>query len=158
MALSQLSEKSIKNQVRQKSKGCENCYALRMANRFKGSEKFHGLVKNGAWTGRVNWWPADLEKPLRWKKPRRIFLNSMGDQFHRSVDVDGPVYDAIIRMVRRCPQHTFLFLTKRPGKMRWVCERIWQNDLPKNAWFGVTTENQQRADERIQKRLTPYWL
>jgi len=131
------------------SEGCQNCYAVRMANRFKGTKKFHGLVENGEWTGRVNWWPSDLEKPIRWKNPRRIFVNSMGDLFHQSVDIDGPVYNSIMRMVRKCPQHKFLFLTKRPGKMQWVCERIWQNDLPRNAWLGVTAENQQRAYERV---------
>jgi protein gp37 len=91
----------------------------------------------------------DLEKPIRWKKPRRIFVNSMGDLFHQSIDIDGPVYNSIMRMVRKCPQHKFLFLTKRPGKMQWVCERIWQNDLPRNTWLGVTAENQKRADERV---------
>ncbi len=131
------------------SEGCKNCYALRMANRFKGTEKYHGLVENNEWTGRLNYWPADLEKPYHWKKPRRIFINSMGDLFHQWVDVDGQIYDAIMHMVRRCQQHTFLFLTKRPDKMRWVCERLWKNDLPQNAWFGVTAENQKRADERI---------
>ena len=120
-----------------------------MANRFKGTEKYKGLVKNGEWTGRVNYWPADLEKPLRWKKPRRIFVNSMGDLFHPSVEIDGPIYDEVMRMVRRCPQHAFLFLTKRPEKMLLVCNRIWKNDFPRNAWFGVTAENQKRADERI---------
>ena len=131
------------------SEGCQNCYAIRMANRFRGTPKYHGLVEHGNWTGRLNYWAADLEKPLRWKKPRRIFVNSMGDLFHPAIDVDGQAYDAIMHMVRRCSRHTFLFLTKRPGKMRWVCERIWGNDLPKNAWFGVTAENQRRADERI---------
>ena len=130
------------------SEGCKNCYALRMANRFKRTEKYHGLVKNGEWTGRVNYWASDLEKPLRWKKPRRIFVNSMGDLFHQSIDVGGLGYDAVMQMVRRCPQHTFLFLTKRSGKMEWVCRRLWKNDLPKNVWFGITAENQRRLDER----------
>lgn len=127
------------------SEGCQNCYAKRMANRLAGR---YGYPKDDPFKVTSHNGHVYL-KPTKWKKPRRIFVCSMGDLFHRDVDVDSQIYPSIIHMVRRTPQHTYLFLTKRPEKMKWVCERIWGNDLPKNAWFGVTAENQQRADERI---------
>lgn len=131
------------------SEGCQNCYAVRQANRFKGTEKYHGLVEHGNWTGQVNWWPDDLEKLVNWKKPRMVFINSMGDLFHPSVKDEW--IDAVFRIMTHpmsgANHHIYLLLTKRP-------ERILSGHINRfrnwpNVWLGVTAENQKRADERI---------
>lgn len=141
------------------SEGCKNCWALRMANRFKGTEKYHGLVENGEWTGRLNWWLADLEKPLRWKKPRRIFVNSMGDLFHHYLfhgDIPGDQYlNDLFHTMDIARHHQYLLLTKRPDNMKRFLENSRINiagDYP-HVWIGVTAENQKRADERIPALL-----
>jgi len=126
------------------SEGCEHCYARRMAQRLKGR---FGYPKDDPF--KVTYHKDRMGKPGGWRKPRMIFVCSMGDLFHRDVDVDSMVYPWIMRMVHNTPWHTYLFLTKRPQKMKWVCEKIWNNELPHNAWLGVTAENQPRADERI---------
>lgn len=128
------------------SQGCQNCYAKRMANRLRGR---YGYPKDDPF--RVTGHPAKLNDPFKWKKPRMIFVCSMGDLFHENVDwwyQQNVMYACIEN-----PQHTFLFLTKRPERMKnflaSFCnvERI--NQPIKNLWLGVTAENQKRADERI---------
>lgn len=124
------------------SEGCQNCYAKRMANRLKGR---YGYPVDDPF--RVTFHPERLDQPLKWKKPRRIFVGSMGDLFHQKIDVDSSIYSSIFQIIRKCPQHTFMILTKRPGKMKWVFKHSF-TELP-NLWLGVTAENQEQADERI---------
>lgn len=110
------------------SEGCRNCYAMRMAHRSNRSGgAYEGLTRIGAhgptWTGDVRFVPELLEYPLRLRKPHRIFVNSMSDLFHESLS-DGVIL-SIFDVMRRCPQHTFQILTKRPGRMldwfrRWA--------------------------------------
>jgi len=83
-----------------------------------------------------------LEKPLRWRKARRVFVCSMGDLWHP--DVKHEWRRAIFRVCRQCQRHTFLFLTKRPGAVSRFAHLG-------NTWLGVTAENQQRAEERVPK-------
>ena len=124
------------------SEGCENCYARRMASRLRGR---FGYPEDDPF--KVTFHPDKIEQPLHWKKPRMIFVCSMGDLFHK--DVLGPTIHQLIKLMKwDYKRHTFLILTKRPERMR----RIWMNidgTLPENIWLGVTVENQQRADERI---------
>lgn len=160
------------------SSGCRECYARRMAARFSdgpanGKRALWGHTfatrtkdNRGKWTGKVALIPEKLELPLRWKKPRRIFVNSTSDTFHPLVS-----FDDITRgfsVMAQCSQHAFLALTKRAGRMRewfeWM--RKMNNEgqyvgaglvgaewpLP-NVWLGVTTENQNRADERVPELL-----
>jgi protein gp37 len=95
--------------------------------------------------------PDRLVQPLTWKKPRRIFVNSLSDLFHENVpfdfvcDVFGVMLDA--------EQHTFQVLTKRPARMlnfvKGICKQGEIERLPPNIWLGVSVENQETADERI---------
>ncbi len=97
-----------------------------------------------------------LDQPLRWRNPRLIFCGSMGDLFHK--DVPYEFFAQIMEIVVRRPDHTFLFLTKRVKRMCQYIE-FGKNEKfpeawpPKNAWFGITVEDQTAADERI-----PYFL
>ncbi len=110
------------------SAGCDNCYAMRLAhNMDRESNKrsrfvvpqYAGTTKlsNGKpnWTGLVNLAEHKLTEPLGWRKPRRIFVNSMSDLFHESVHDDW--IDKIFAVMALCPQHTFQILTKRPERM-----------------------------------------
>ena len=89
------------------SAGCKNCYAERITERF-GRQKFTDVVLH----------PDRLDAPLRWRKPRRVFVNSMSDLFHEALDFD--FIAAVFGVMARASTHTFQVLTKRPANMsRW---------------------------------------
>jgi len=128
------------------SEGCAHCYARAMIRRFAG-RKGWPETPNG-----VTLFPERLEQPLRWRKPRHVFVCSMSDLFHQNVPFD--FIDRVWRVMDNCPQHTFMVLTKRPARMLDYWNR--RADIARsmgvafsNVWLGVTAENQQRADERI---------
>lgn len=133
------------------SPGCANCYAARMAKRqiAMGNKNYAGTVdKHGRWTGKINLIPDALEKPFHWRKPRRVFVNSMSDLFHESVP-DQFIYDVLL-VIRRCPQHTFLILTKRPQqRMRNILLLVTESRFLPNLHLGVSVEDQATANERI---------
>jgi len=90
----------------------------------------------------------ELTAPLRLRKPARIGVQFMGDLFLEGVGIhwQGMVWD----VMERCPQHTFVVLTKRPRLMLEALDRLVESHgVLNNVWLGVTVENQQRADERI---------
>lgn len=120
------------------SAGCANCYAERMAPRFNG-------VIHPAPFSTVVLHPDRLEQPLHWRKPRRVFVCSMGDLFHP--DIDGNFRSSVWHIMGRCPQHTFMVLTKRADRL-WVIREPYYGTLP-NVWLGVSVEDQAAADERI---------
>lgn len=131
------------------SAGCEHCYAMKQAHRFSGKcQPYAGLTELGPqgprWTGTIRLVPEVLDAPLRWTKPRRIFVNSMSDLFHQ--DVQDEFIDRIWNVMALRPQHTFQVLTKRPQRMLAYVRDAQR--LP-NVWLGVSMENQQTADERI---------
>jgi protein gp37 len=96
------------------SEGCKNCYARRMSKRLAGR---FGYPKDEPF--RVTTHPDKLEKPFHWKKPRRIFVVSMGDLFHGAVSFE--YIAAVFGVMAANPQHMFLVLTKRPHLMlRWL--------------------------------------
>lgn len=151
------------------SPGCTNCYAMAMAARIEWmgtAPHYAGLTrqtKAGAvWTGKVAVAPdATLTAPLKWRKPKRIFVNSMSDLFHEAVP--DAVIDQIFRTMSTASHHTFLVLTKRAdrmraylsdatlhGRIRFEARPPWP--LP-NVWLGVSVEDQARADERIPHLL-----
>ena len=120
------------------------------------------------WTGEVRFNHQWLDQPLRWRKPRRIFVCAHGDLFHESVPDEW--IDRVFAVMALCPRHTFQVLTKRPGRMRDYLShggtrirvtvrhaaarhfKIDPGPLPKalpNVWLGVSVEDQDRADERI---------
>jgi protein gp37 len=103
------------------SKGCTNCYAMKQAHRFSGPGcAYEGLTKltrgGPVWTGKVALVPEGLDQPLRWRKPRRIFVNSMSDLFHEGVPFD--FIAAVFGVMAATPRHTYQVLTKRPERMR----------------------------------------
>lgn len=124
--------------------GCTNCYAMRMAARLEamGVEKYQGLTRKSGdryiWTGKVKVDDASLEAPLAWRKPRKIFVNSMSDLFHEDVPEEFIV--RVWDVMRRTPQHTYQILTKRPERMRDVVSRIAESILP-NVWLGTSVED-----------------
>ena len=138
------------------SEGCHNCYAARMAaTRLKHHPRYEGLatIENGRakWTGEVRLNPDVLEQPLHWRKPRMVFVASMGDWLHPSVP-DLVTY-RVLDTTQEAPQHTYQFLTKRADRLpivtkRWLLGR-GLHEPPSNVWQGVSVENQAAADERI---------
>lgn len=141
------------------SEGCRNCYAERMSKRLAGRCGYPEYFP--FW---VTLHPDKLEQPLRWKKPRMIFVCSMGDLFHE--DVPEIEIMRVFAVMADAQQHTYLVLTKRPERMKEVltspsiANDVWlmtntgiSEDKPiwplPNVWLGVTAENQARADERI---------
>ncbi|NCC51355.1 MAG: phage Gp37/Gp68 family protein, partial [Spartobacteria bacterium] len=117
----------------------------------------------GGFDGTTRLVPSSLGKPLRWKKPRAIFVNSMGDLFHENTPDEWIAQ--VWGTMALCPQHLFLVLSKRAERMeRWFLdenERCMANlgdgcgglrTLP-NVWIGVTAENQRQADARIPHLL-----
>ena len=121
------------------SPGCAHCYAETFAERFRG---VHGHPYEQGFDLKL--WPERLDLPLRWRRPRRIFVNSMSDLFHEGVP-DGFVADVFAAM-ERASWHTFQILTKRPERLVALASGLpW----PPNVWMGVSIENRRfihRAD------------
>ncbi|MGY1548318.1 DUF5131 family protein [Streptomyces sp. MN6] len=170
------------------SPGCDNCYAISTARIRSGnpnpktSEAYAGttrrpFVGDGIdWSGKLNLLDDRLDKPYRWKKPRRVFVNSTSDLFHDQVP--DLYLTRIFEVMEANPQHTFMILTKRHARMRSFLKRRHQQRLdyaakwnnhpdegkrncpaardararavpPANIWVGVSVENQEWANTRI---------
>lgn len=107
------------------SEGCRNCYAESVARRFDGPGlPYEGLIANGGqWNGQIKLVPEKLDEPIRWQRPRRIFVNSMSDLFHPNVPDE--FIDRVFGVMWAClwgrdenPGHVFQILTKRADRMR----------------------------------------
>lgn len=158
------------------SAGCENCWAERMAVRFsKPGEAFEHLTIDGQWAGRSKLYKKDLYKPIHWRRPRRIAVCFMGDLFYE--DVSFKSIAKVFAVMAYAKQHTFMVLTKRPGRMleflEWAGSRVCpvlslydyieddvdietENVTPwpiPNVWLGVSVENQLEAKYRIPALL-----
>jgi len=140
------------------SVGCTNCYAHVLAKRFPQLHGFRGGVQPCGDETEVEPMPFStpqfhrdrLDAVRRWRKPRRVFVCSMGDLFHKDVTHDQWI--EIMSAMRDAPQHTYMFLTKRPyGMLEFAetCVGRFAESMPSNWWFGVTAENQETANERI---------
>ncbi len=136
------------------SPGCEHCYAERMACRLTpamtGNDNYQRIITGRKWNGSTVFVESALEKPLHWKKPRMIFVCSMGDLFHESVPFSW--IEKVMSVIEECPQHTFQVLTKRPHIMAEYFNglgKVFELFCLQNLWLGVTAENQEMADERI---------
>ncbi len=123
------------------SPGCTNCYAMRMAARLQamGMDKYAGLTRKSGrrhvWTGKIKLDYDALKVPGSWRKPRRIFVNSMSDLFHEEVP---PKFIAKVwQTMKVTPQHTYQILTKRPDRMVAVTASL--PTLP-NVWLGTSVE------------------
>jgi protein gp37 len=113
------------------SPGCKFCYAERMARRLQamGQPRYRNAFG-------LTLQPDALETPLRWRKPRVIFVNSMSDLFHKDVPLE--YIQRCFDIIRRAAQHTFQILTKRPERVAEVARELpW----PKNIWMGTSVEN-----------------
>lgn len=108
------------------SPGCDHCYALTMAGRLKamGSARYQndGDPRTSGPGFGITCHPDALGAPLRWRKPRRVFVNSMSDLFHE--DVPDDFIAAVVQVMTVAKQHTFQVLTKRPQRMRKLLARI----------------------------------
>ncbi|MDH5279572.1 MAG: phage Gp37/Gp68 family protein [Thermoleophilia bacterium] len=169
------------------SEGCRNCYAAREAIRLAGNPspavgelyagtsdlRGAGSARHAVFTGIVRTAPDRLEAPLRWGRPRRVFVDSMSDLFHE--DVPDEYLDRVFAVMALSPRHTFQVLTKRPERMADYMDRLggrldalndhaatfmhW-DDMPTatfplaNVWLGTSVENQAAADERIPHLLS----
>jgi protein gp37 len=113
------------------SPGCKHCYAERFAERFRGVP---GHPFEQGFDLRLI--PEALELPLKWKRPRMIFVNSMSDLFHDEVPDD--YIGQVLNVIRKASQHQFQILTKRAERLAAV---LHNEQLPRNAWVGVSVEN-----------------
>lgn len=137
------------------SPGCDHCYAERMAARQVaiGTRGYAEVVENGRWNGRTALVKSELEKPLRWRNPHRVFVCSMSDLFHESVRFEW--IERVIEVARQTPKHTYLLLTKRAMRLKIVLDPHLRSDTFKhwplpNVHVGVTIENQKQADARLR--------
>ncbi|MBW4554113.1 MAG: phage Gp37/Gp68 family protein [Aphanocapsa sp. GSE-SYN-MK-11-07L] len=169
------------------SDGCRNCYAIKQAYRNSviaqtmsrpgRMQYYKGLTQTKDdrvdWTGEVRFVPEALEIPLKWKKARRIFVNSMSDLFHESIPIEQ--IDQVFAVMALTLQHTYQVLTKRPERMLAYLQnaknrvRIAAVDLgratktehtdiescqwdwpPPNVWIGATVENQKALENRAR--------
>ena len=126
------------------SPGCAHCYAERIIGRFGHHPNDAHLDKDFSHVVKHH---DRLDIPLHWRKPRRIFVCSMGDLFHEAVSSLFRL--KVCDVMQDTPWHTYLLLTKRAEEMRAACLKLWGNAPLPNVWLGVSVEDQQRADERI---------
>jgi protein gp37 len=130
------------------SEGCEHCYAERMVKRFPK------IYSNGF---KPTFHEKRLSDPLRWRKPRRVFVCSMGDLFHEDVPIEW-VY-RVFNVMKWCPQHTFLLLTKRPERAKALTEAMMhfyysEEEDPlttyfSHVWLGVTIESSEHTHRAV---------
>lgn len=175
------------------SAGCQHCYAENMARRLAamGLEQYQSVVdirhclstgsQRGVWNGHTAFVPSELDKPYKWKKPRTIFVSSMGDLFHDSVPFEW--VDQVLHTAKYNPAHTFIFLTKRPNRMLEyftgmsqpgagtpTARRLLSHPNYSSTWhglhmiylkggalpnliLGVSAEDQETTDERVRVLL-----
>lgn len=164
------------------SDGCTNCYALTLAKRLKGMGSAKYQTDGNPGTSGPGFGLAmhddALTIPLRWRKPRRIFVNSMSDLFHEKVSDE--FIALVFAIMAMTPWHTYQVLTKRHGRLKSLLNKptfpqLVENRVRKrnvyakgpawplpNVWLGVSVENQQWADIRVPALLdTPaavHWI
>ncbi len=123
------------------SPGCKNCYAETITKRFKGN------FPNGF---SFTLHPARLNEPLKWKKPSRVFVNSMSDLFHEQMPISFLM--EVFNIMERAPQHVFQILTKRQERLVELAPLLpW----PDNVWIGVSVENQKYVHRADYLRQVP---
>ena len=138
------------------SEGCRFCYAERVADRFSGEgQPYEGLTTRGKdgqprWNNEIMLVPHMLKKPLSWKQPRRIFVNSMSDLFHEKVPFD--YIQQVFDVMRQASWHEFQILTKRAERLADLSPKI---DWPQNVWMGVSIEDSRVIDRADALRTVP---
>lgn len=117
------------------SAGCDRCYAERIAERFRGVVG-HPFENGFDLTLR----PERVGQPLRWRRPRMIFVNSMSDLFHKGVPRE--FVDDVFEVMEHAHWHVFQVLTKRSSRMRdYVSARYLNTKAPAHIWMGVSVED-----------------
>ena len=129
------------------STGCDNCYAETFAERFRGVPD-HPYEQGFD----LRLWPSRLDQPVKWRRPRMIFVNSMSDLFHENVPVE--FIGAVLDVVEATQHHTYQVLTKRPGRMASILKRIRPTPLP-NLWLGTSIETDKYTWRAGKLRETP---
>ena len=126
------------------SAGCAHCYAKRMSKRLAGRFGYPAAPHNFDVTIHRD----KMDLPYSWRKPRRIFVCSMGDLFHETVP--GRWIEAVFDVIRHTPRHTYQILTKRPERAKKL-SFLWCDDGKpiSNVHLGVTPEDQKQVDIRI---------
>lgn len=141
---------------RRVSPGCDHCYAATLAKRLKamGNPRYQLDGPDGEGFGLNLHWDK-LEEPLAWRKPRRIFVDSMSDLFHPRVS-EAFLLRAFAVMVT-CPQHQFQILTKRPARMARVVPKLIEQlgGSPVNVWLGTSIEADGYVSRTDWLRKTP---
>ena len=138
------------------SEGCRFCYAERVADRFSGTgQPYEGLTTRGKdgqprWNNEIMLVPHMLKKPLSWKQPRRIFVNSMSDLFHEKVPFD--YIQQVFDVMRQASWHEFQILTKRAERLAELAPQI---DWSPNVWMGVSIEDSRVIDRADALREVP---
>ncbi len=116
-------------------RGCDNCYAERFAERWRGIE---GHPYQQGFDLRL--WPSRLIQPTSWKKPRMVFVNSMSDLFHKNID--HSYIDQVFDVMEMADWHVYQVLTKRSSLMRnYVRSRYGGEAVPSHIWLGVSVED-----------------
>ena len=142
------------------SSGCEHCYAERLAaTRLRRHPSRRGLTdKHGRWTGEVRFNEKWIDQPLRWKRPRRVFVVAHGDLFHPSVPYEW--IDRVFEVMLRARQHTYQVLTKRADRLwSYTAHRhgpLTGLPLPPHIWCGVSAEDRDALRDRMDSlQATP---
>lgn len=150
------------------SPGCTNCYAMGQAHRFSGKGKpFEGLTKKRVklgvvWTGKVRLVPDMLALPLSWKKPQRVFVNSMSDLFHEGLSNEEIA--AVFGVMAATPRHTYQVLTKRAKRMRewfeWAkSSATWRETRCENIAAGMRDYAEKKIPKlKARAPWTSEWL
>jgi protein gp37 len=137
------------------SPGCDHCYALTLAARLKamGSPKYQhdGDPRTSGPGFGVTLHPDELTAPRRWRRPRRVFVNSMSDLFHPKVPTE--FITEVFAVMADTAQHSYQVLTKRPKRARRLLRDLNTPPLP-NVWVGVSVEDDERTDRVAVLRET----
>jgi protein gp37 len=127
------------------SPGCAHCYAKTFAERWRGVP---GHPYEQGFELRL--WPERLDQPLKWKRPRMIFVNSMSDLFHERIPVS--FIEQVFDVMAEAEQHTFQILTKRHERLSELAPEL---DWPANVWMGVSIENRRFVKRADYLRVVP---
>ncbi len=131
------------------TRGCNNCYAACFAERWRGVPG-HSYEQGFD----LKLWPERLGQPLRWKKPRMIFVNSMSDLFHKNIDRN--FIDRVFDTMETANWHTCQILTKRSSLMRnYLRYRYGENSAPGHVWCGVSVEDNSATARIEHLRMAP---
>jgi protein gp37 len=134
---------------------------MRMAARLAamGIEKYAGLTRKSGgravWTGKISLDVKSLSAPYKWRKPRKVFVNSMSDLFHPSVPDE--FIARVWRVMRETPQHTYQVLTKRPDRMReLLSDPLFGSGA--NIWIGTSVEDSAVLNRIDELRTIPGFI